>query len=83
MSVFDLGAVDLIGGLTKIQCKACADAAKSNKQPWFKDRGVGVMEEIGHTLIGPALEDSCKWFRAEIDKLFSWAEGDDDRHQSS
>ena len=70
---FDFGRAQLMGQLTEPERSACAEAAKSKERSWFKDRGVGVMEEIAREIIGPAQDHSEEWFQAEIDRLFDWA----------
>lgn len=64
---------DLIGELSKDEIEACISASMSKDKSWLKKRGIGVMEEIAYTVIGPALDDCQPWMRDEINKLFDWA----------
>ena len=72
-SSFDFEVCETKEVLTEQERWACAEAAKSKQRSWFKDRGVGVMEEIARDVVGPALENSADWFKAEIDRIFRWA----------
>ncbi|PWG61125.1 ATP-dependent nuclease [Spiribacter halobius] len=75
---FDFETARRMGRLTEQERSACANAAKSRDRSWFKDRGVGVMEEIALEVIGPAQEHSEEWFQAEVNRLFDWASYDGD-----
>jgi len=71
---FDFHLTDeLIGGLTTDEVQACISASMAEDKSWLKKRGIGVMEEIAYTVIGPALDDCQPWMRDEINKLFDWA----------
>jgi hypothetical protein len=51
-----------------------AQAAKSNKNPWFKT--ISVMEDVAREIVGPDLPSAHPDLRTVIEALFEWCEGD-------
>ena len=73
-ATFDFRLTDeLLGILSPDEIEACISASMAEDKSWLKKRGIGVMEEIAYTVIGPALDDCQPWMKAEINKLFDWA----------
>lgn len=62
------------GAITPQIRQTLAQAAKPNKNPWFKT--VSVMEDVAREIVGPDLPHAHPDLRDVVEALFGWCEGD-------